>query len=347
MKEVDYIIVGLGIAGLTICEQFETRNKRFIVFDSGEVTSTAVSGGVINPVVLKRFTTAWNAKVHLDTAITFYNKLSTKLDEKIISDISVLRIFASIEEQNDWIVASDKIELDSFLSSEILSSENPQINAPYGLGKVTGAARIYPDRMLQSYKTYLDSTNRLISEAFQYDLIQQESATFVYKGIRTNQFIFTEGSGVIHNPFFPKKLLIPNKGEYLIIKAPKLRLEEILKGPLFVIPLGEDLYKVGATYNREDISMAPTDNAREEIAGKLKSMIHSPFEIINQVSGIRPTTKDRKPVLGAWLNNERMVYFNGLGTRGMSMAPMMARILCEFLEDGTDIPPDIDIKRFE
>jgi glycine oxidase len=108
MKEIDYIVVGLGIAGITFCEELEKNKKTFIVYDTGKVSSTKVSAGVINPVVLKRFTPVWNAKEHLESSIKFYEKLAIKLGIPLFEKMSMLRIFKSIEEQNNWMVASDK-----------------------------------------------------------------------------------------------------------------------------------------------------------------------------------------------------------------------------------------------
>ena len=41
MKEADYIIVGLGIAGITFCEQLERYGDSFVVFDTAEESATA------------------------------------------------------------------------------------------------------------------------------------------------------------------------------------------------------------------------------------------------------------------------------------------------------------------
>ena len=124
MKEIDYIVVGLGIAGITFCEELEKNNKTFIVYDTGDVASTKVSAGVINPVVLKRFTPVWNAKEHIKTSIKFYKKLAIKLGIPLFEKMSMLKIFKSIEEQNNWMVASDKKELETFLKPKIIKNKN-------------------------------------------------------------------------------------------------------------------------------------------------------------------------------------------------------------------------------
>ena len=63
--KVDYIIVGLGLAGLAFVEELITANKSFIVFEDTSQTSSLVAGGVYNPVILKRFSPVWNAKEQL------------------------------------------------------------------------------------------------------------------------------------------------------------------------------------------------------------------------------------------------------------------------------------------
>ena len=353
MQKLDYIVVGLGIAGISFCEELEKNNKQFIVFDSGETTSTLVSAGVINPVVLKRFTPVWNAKLHINSSLNFYKNLSKKLNISLLDEIPMLRIFKSIEEQNNWIVASDKNELSSFLHPKIIKNKNQAIIAPFGFGKVMHTGTINTSLLINAYKKYLQKENRLIEEVFDYKKLQEINNEIFYQDIVSERIIFSEGASVRRNPFFPpppksgsKHLLIPNKGEYIIIKAPKLQLGAMLKSSLFIIPLGNDLYKVGATYGREDFSINTTHSAREELTSKLSKIINCTFEMVDQVAGIRPTTKDRRPFLGTLNESERKVFFNGLGTRGITSASSLAKELYLHLENGVALHKEVNIKRY-
>ncbi|MFK5983619.1 MAG: FAD-dependent oxidoreductase [Flavobacteriaceae bacterium] len=352
MKELDYIVVGLGIAGLTFCEQLIKNKKTFIVFDTGKYTSTLVSAGVINPVVLKRFTPVWNAKEHIHSSIKFYNHLSEKLEVSLLKGIPMLRIFKSIEEQNNWMVASDKNELSEFLHSKIVKNDNQYINAPYGFGKVKSTGRINPIQLIQIYKEYLLKSNQFRNEKFEYENLKKENNQIQYKDIIANKIVFSEGYSAKDNPYFPQnikegneQLIIKNKGEYVLIKAPDLKLDAMLKTSLFIIPLGNDIYKVGATYDREDDSIKTTKNAKTEMVSKLTKIINCPFEIVDQVAGIRPTTRDRRPFLGTLNNSEQIVFFNGLGTRGITSAPSLAELLYNHIENGVTLPKEVDIKR--
>ena len=352
MKEVDYIVVGLGIAGISFCEELENNYKSFIAFDNNKVTSTKVAAGVINPVVLKRFTPVWNAKLHVSSSILFYKQLSKKSDSKLFQETSMFRIFKSIAEQNNWMVASDKKELEEFLEPKIIPNNYPHINAPFGFGKVNSTGKIDTIALIEKYKKYLQLENKYQNNTFNYSLLTFKNQQVIYNNVVSKKIVFCEGSSVNKNPFFPKvaqhskaAILIPNKGEYLTIKSNDLKLDAMLKSSLFIIPLGNDFYKVGATYDRDDVSVQITTQARDELILKLKEIITCDFEVVDQVAGIRPTTRDRRPFLGSLTDNQQLFFFNGLGTRGITAAPSLAKVLFNFTENSIEIPKEINIRR--
>jgi len=346
MASLEYLIVGLGISGISFCEELEANGKNFMVVDSQISGATSASGGVFNPMVLKRFTPVWNAEEHITRARTFYTNISAKLDVNFVEDVPVFRILNSIEEQNNWLVASDRLDLKTFISASVVQNKNQYVNAPYGFGKVLRSGKIFPTRLLDAYRNYLKQHNRLRVEVFKHDALHQIDGSWVYQGIEAKKIIFAEGPSAKNNPYFPSELLLRNKGEYIIVKAPLLQLSEIIKGPMFIIPLGNDLYKVGASFDRDDKTPEITEQAKNHLSRVLSKMIDCPFEVVDQVAGMRPTTRDRRPLLGALPENPDLIFFNGLGTRGIMIAPTMSRILYEHIELGTVLPHEIDIQRF-
>jgi glycine oxidase len=68
--------------------------------------------------------------------------------------------------------------------------------------------------------------------------------------------------------------------------------------------------------------------------------------VISHFAGIRPTVKDRKPLIGTHHQYNNIHILNGLGTRGVMLGPAMAIALFEHIEKGTPIAPEVDIKRF-
>jgi len=347
-NHVDYIIVGLGIAGISLCERLQVLNKSFVVIDhAGQNNSTKVAGGVVNPTVLKRFTLAWKALEFFEEAEVFYNNLSKKIEEDIVFNTSIKRIFSNIEEQNQWAIAFDNFALRPFLSERIIPNTNPMINAPNGFGEVKRCFRVDTFTLLKAYTRYLTNIGAYFSEDFCYESLSFHGLSVQYKDISAKKIIFSQGALLKQNPFckLSKNAFIPKKGEYIIVKAPELRSHSILKGALFVIPLGGDLYKVGATFDHHDHKGRITKKGMQELLQKLERIINCSFEVVGQVAGVRPTVKDRRPLLGT-INDTRVVFFNGLGTRGLLMAPLLSKLVLDHVVYDKVIPSAINIKRF-
>src|SRR6056297_781082 len=108
----DYLVVGLGLAGISFCEQLEKNNKTFKVLSDSSQTSSLVAGGLYNPVVLKRLTLAWRAKEQMDLVNVFYAQLEKKLQVTIDYKVPILKRFATVEEQNLWYEALDRPNLE-------------------------------------------------------------------------------------------------------------------------------------------------------------------------------------------------------------------------------------------
>ena len=133
----------------------------------------------------------------------------------------------------------------------------------------------------------------------------------------------------------------------LTIKAPDLKMSFILKSSVFIVPLGNDLYWIGATYEREDKTHSITSEAKNELITKLKTIINCDFEVVHQVAGIRPTTKDRRPLVGFHPDYKNVCVLNGLGTRGVMIAPYAAEQLFNCIEHQIDLDKELNINRFK
>lgn len=346
MKEVDYIIVGCGLAGISFCEELRAHDKTFVVFDDHSQQSSVVAAGLYNPVILKRFTGVWKAKEQLEMAMDFYQHLEKLLGVKLDYKLPVYRRFASVEEQNDWFNASDKPSLDTFLDSKIVKNNNSFIDAPFGFGKVLETGRIDTSALLKHYKLFLKTINSYGADTFDHSALTFKNEILIYENIQAKYIVFAEGFGMVKNPFFKDLPLNVAKGEVLTIKAPDLKMEFILKSSVFVVPESDDHYSVGATYNWDDKTNAITEDAKMELLDKLKGLISCNYEVVNQVAGIRPTVKDRRPLVGTHPNYKNMAILNGLGTRGVMIGPYVAKQLFQHLENGMLLESEIDIKRF-
>ncbi len=347
IMKVDYIVVGIGIAGISFCEQLRANGKAFVVFDDGSQRSSTVAGGLYNPVVLKRFTSVWKSSEQLDIALPLYANIEGRLNVKLDYKIPVYRKFASLEEQNDWFAASDKPWLSRYLSTKIIKNDNDAIDAHFGFGEVLETGRIDVKTMIEAYKTDLLKDELLFETPFNHEVLKTDNVTINYQNINAKHIVFAEGFGVKQNPYFNNLALVPAKGELITIHAPDLKIDYVLKAGVFLIPLGDDLYIVGATYEWKDLSHDTTKKAKEALLEKLKKLINCPFKVVNQVAGIRPTVKDRRPLVGEHQEHKNFFVLNGLGTRGVMIGPYVAEQLYNFVEHKEPLEKEIDINRFE
>ena len=346
MKEVDYIIVGCGLAGIAFAEKLFQNQKSFVVFSNKSQQSSLVAAGLYNPVILKRFTAVWKAKEQLQIAIPTYKSIECRLKIKIDYKIELLRRFASIEEQNLWYSASDKPNLSPYLSTQIIKNENNDVDAPFGFGIVKSVGRVDTKLLIKAYKNWLIESDSLRQETFHYKQIQEEDLYINYKNLKAKHIIFADGFGLKTNPYFNHLPLKGTKGEVLVIKAPKLNIDFGIKSSVFLIPIGNHLYKVGATYEWKDKTNYPTEKGKLELVKKLKTFLKCDFEIIGHEAGIRPTVIDRRPLVGQHPSHKNLYVLNGLGTRGVMIGPYAAHKLYDFIENKVKLDEDIDLKRF-
>ena len=343
---LDYLIIGSGLAGISFSEMALQKGKSILVLDNSSQNSSKIAAGLYNPVILKRFSEVGHAKEHLMVMKEFFSVLEKKLNTQVDFKMPILRKFFSIEEQNNWFAASDKVNLAPYLSNQLISKKFESIDSPFGYGEVLQTGYVDTALLLEKYKNYLITNQLFLEESFDYGLLQEETDGIRYKDIQARHIIFAEGFGMHANPYFQHLPLDGTKGELLIIKAPLLDLDVILNTSLYILPLGNDLFKIGATYNWDDKTALPTEAGKNELVQRIKEIITCDFEIMEHHAGVRPTVKDRKPLIGTYEHHNSIHILNGLGTRGVMLGPAMAKALFENIEYQKPLDRFVDIKRF-
>jgi glycine oxidase len=276
----------------------------------------------------------------------FYKRIEDRLCIAFDMEIPIYRRFASVEEQNMWFEAADKPKLEPFLDTNINHEKFSGIDAPFGYGRVKDTGYVDTNVLIPAYQAYLKQNNLLREETFQYDLLEINDDHITYKDITAKHIIFAEGFGIHQNPYFKMLPLDGTKGELLIIHAPKLQLTVGVNAGVFILPIGDDLFKVGATYEWDDKTAIPTAAGKAELIEKLNEAVHCPYEVVNHLAGVRPTVKDRKALIGTHPHYKNVHLLNGLGTRGVMLGPYMAKELFESIENGVPVKREINLNRF-
>ena len=141
--------------------------------------------------------------------------------------------------------------------------------------------------------------------------------------------------------------MIPAKGEIVVIRCNELPQDFILLSGMFIVPIGDHKFRCGATYEWKFKNELPTESGKTKLLEMLNDVIKVDFEIIEHTSGVRPTMKDRRPVIGMHPEFSNVGIFNGLGTKGVSLAPYFANQFVEYLENGGSLNIEVDVRRFQ
>ena len=112
------------------------------------------------------------------------------------------------------------------------------------------------------------------------------------------------------------------------------------------MPMKDQIYWVGASYDNSEKNKIPTQRKKEWLIEKLESIITEPFKIVEHNANIRPTTVDRRPMIGSHSNFKNIYLLNGLGSRGILLAPTLSAWLYNQIYKSSPIPKEVDLKRF-
>ena len=345
---IDFLIVGRGLAANTLMHTFSRHGISFRVIGDETLSScSTVAAGIWNPVVFKRMTKSWLADELIPSLNQFYQHCESLLQKKFITQRPIIKPFTEDQEKALW-KKKAKAELEDFIEETIYSepgAELSQCKIPNGYGSVNGSGNLNVAEFIASTSDYFKEL--ITTEIFDHSGLSVFQDKIVYKELEAKRIVFCEGFMVKDNPFFKWIPLRPAKGEILTIEAPDLQLKNaILNRDGYLMDISDKLFKTGATYAWDDMEQHSTVKALEELDQKLQRMITCGYTVLKQEAGIRPSTIDRRPILGPHPVHPNLFVFNGMGTKGVMLAPYFAKNFVNFYLQKEALNEEVHIKRF-
>lgn len=343
------LVVGQGLAGTVLCSYFLKNNIPFKVVDNNHyAAATHAAAGLINPVTGRGYVKSWMIEELLPEARLCYSGLSELLGVQFYHDRMIYRSIHLPAQINKWNASTSREGYDAYV--EALISESPYsgiIKAPLKFGVINKALQVDVSELIIRFRTYLEKKNLLICEAFEHKAIKFKDSGVNYNDQDYKAIVFCEGWQALNNPWFKDLPFQPAKGEALFIEIDKLETKDILRDDIFIAPLEDSLCWSGGSYIWEFEDHLPTDGWKTEWLQKLNGLLNTPFTVAKHLAGIRPSVKGRRPLIGKHHLNDQLYIFNGLGTKGTSLAPYWAK---HFVEDhlikGKPIDDAVNIDRF-
>ena len=312
-----FIIVGQGLAGTILAHHFLEAGIPFEIWDSPSThfNSSQAAGGIFNPVTGRKLEQTWLADELFSYLFDFYPQLETTLGVRLFFPMPLFRPFAN-EEMKNWLVdRKDQIHHD------YLRWEQEGV-------WVEKAGWVDVVLLLKASRDYFVSKGLLVKTE--------------YKG---SQAIYCEGFHGQQNPLWSCLPFLPAKGELMEVRSNEPSEHFILNKNGFLLPLGEHKFKVGATYAWQEYTNKTTPEALAELQDKLVLMGCDQFELIQQKTGIRPATQDRRPFIGFHPTKQSGI-FNGFGSKGVSLAPYFAKQWTSEILGKSSVHSEASIRRF-
>jgi glycine oxidase len=344
----DYIIVGQGIGG-TLLSYFLIKNgQKVLVIDNGYLTSSSkIAAGIVNPITGRRYVKSWMFEELLAFANVTYAELDKLLNINCFEPRNIVRVLFNNKEVNDYFTRSAEVSYQRFmLETTDIQEYQPIVKPFYDAGEVTYSGKVNLYLLMQRYAEHLKKTQSILFELFDFQKLRLGSESIFYKNIETKRIIFCEGIKATENPFFSYLPFNGSKGQVLIIRIPNFKPVKIFKHKIFLVPLYEDVFWVGATQENNFENDFPTEKGKTQLTEILEQVIDVPYEILEQQAAIRPNTRDRRPFIGQHPIFDKLFIFNGLGTKGSSLAPYFANHFAEYLLGCSELMKEVDIQRF-
>ena len=349
-KNVDYIIAGCGIAGTVLAQTLLQQGKTIMIIDEPSLSAASkVAAGVYNPVVFKRLVKSWKADELIPVMDDFYQAAEQLLNKQFYFKKQIVKLFTEENEKAFWLKKANE-EVGHYLS-KIIHNDFLQdvVYSPLGAAEVVHAGNLDMLTFLSAFRAYFRQSGCLLEETFDHDQLSVLENSVSWKGISAAKIIFCEGYRAVENPWFKHLPFKLTKGEVLTIRLPEsaaIPESKVINKGVFILPLGNNTFKAGATYEWNDLTELPTEKGKTELLDKLRKVIKVPFEVIVHEAGIRPTVSDRRPLLGFHPQHPSLAVFNGMGTKGVMLAPYFAKHFAEVLAGTVTLDKEVDIARF-
>lgn len=347
------LVLGGGLAGsFMACRMLQAGQEVTMIDDRHPASASRVAAGLYNVITGRFGAKSWMADKLLEEISEMVNDPFFEGVAQFIHPIHIYRPFKSIEDYNLWTGKSVEPSYQHLVQFE----ERPLL--PELIENPLGGIRILPCGWV-NISGLIDFLHAIIQQRggkIHYEEIPYEKidlAKQIYslerQSIKFDHLICCEGYRIRQNPWFQAIPVQPNKGEILEIHAPGLKeLPFVITKKIYLVPGGDDKWIVGSTYKNHFDSPGPTEEGKEEILEHLNLVLKVPFKVIGHKAGIRPTSPNRRPILGSHPDWACLHTLTGFGTKGMLAAPWSSKLLtAHILGQEPDIPDEVKISRFK
>ena len=327
----EILIAGGGLAGCTLAWALRWHGCGVRLVDRGEpVTSTKVAAGIINPITGPNLSLSWRFAELWPAALEFYRRVERESGTVLFHQTPLLRLLDSERQVEKWMRRRD--------ASGYAELVDPSPDVPGCFASEFGGFEATSAGYLDT-TAFIAATKLALGDAWQVGEVCPSD-------LDGGMVVFCEGMSAAANTLFDWVPFKPAKGEILTLHSAESPAERIInRGGVWLLPIGGDRFRAGATYDWGKTDSEPTAAGREEIERRLRRLLRVPYEIIDHQAAVRPVVRASKLLMGLHPAHEGVGFFNGLGSKGVLTAPFFAQQFAAHLCGDGAIDSEVDLRK--
>ncbi|TWT37022.1 bifunctional tRNA (mnm(5)s(2)U34)-methyltransferase/FAD-dependent cmnm(5)s(2)U34 oxidoreductase [Posidoniimonas corsicana] len=340
MAQPDTLVVGQGLAGTTLAWSLLLRGGRPLVMDAAaRPAASRAAAGLLAPVGGKRLALAWRAEQAWPAAVRFYREVEDRLGVELLSEAPIVRLFVDPQQRAEFDRRASG-PLGQWLVAEDAGVDPRVFFAPLGGCQVVGG-RLDVGRFLDASRAEFARRGLLVEEDLPADGLRETEHGVAVDSLGSvlPRVVLCRGLAERDGRPLPFE---PAKGETLTIRAPGVSEGRVVQRGVWLAPIGNALFRVGATFHPGAADVLPTVAGRRELESKLGELLRLPYEVVDHSAAVRPIVRTRRPIAGALPGRDRVGVLNGLGASGTLWAPWLAGHYADHLLSGEPLDREID-----
>ncbi|RMH59716.1 MAG: FAD-binding oxidoreductase [Bacteroidetes bacterium] len=346
----DILIVGAGLAGACAALFLsESHRVRVLEAERPAAGASGAAAGLANPFMGRRARPVWRMPEALDAL----HEARARADaEAAFTAAGVLRPALDARQAEPFRQTADRFpDRACWLPAPAVTERYPAVHAPHGALLVTAGGAVavpaFVEAMLAAARkrgaeVHTGHRLRAWGEHDGIAYVDLDSGERLHAGT----VLLAMGYGGLLHPALSNLHLHGVKGQTVRLRRPA-GLEPLppLSGSGYVVPDGETLV-LGSSYEHTFDDLRPSPEQTRRILDQARRMVPTlpDAALVEETAGVRvgvPGT--RRPLLGPLPGHRRCWIFTGLGSKGLLMAPLLARWLPRALTDPAILPLEVRV----
>ena len=342
--QVDFLIVGQGLAGSLLAQELRRRGRTVHVVDDGwKSAASQVAAGLMTPLTGRRFT------LTKDYPELFAAAKERLTERGVFRPTTVYRMFVDDEQRGKGLKRTECRSCQPFIE-RVTSAQgelDPNLTDTFGGALMNGAWVDLP-KLLADVRSELLADGSLTVAAFDPAEAVAHVEGINWRQIRAGAIVYCDGYKSAQRGPFKYLPWQPAKGEALTLRASVADKPYILNREGWALPLGQGVWRTGTNWQWDQLDETPTEPQKEKLIRRFRSYFAQEVqvEVTAHIAGVRPCTSDNHPFMGTHPEQARTHLFGGLGPRGTVWAPLMADEMASYLCEGTSLRPECNLSRF-